>query len=401
MELLYSAGRHLERRKRDVTSKRPHALNSISLANSRPSPLLFCIELQAIAAKMSQPNFVQVLLAIENQNITELKRTLKDVKQMPPQSIYDQVEVLLADTEKQEFVDLLLGWGDAEHKFQLLRAAAGRVTQEKETLNQLAMDICVKIVAQSPEIISVRMVGGPHPTVLHIAALAQSPDVVDKIFEIAPEKDSLIQLLDVRNKQGLGKTPLRVAVEARFPCLVRRILQLDKSPISDPALLNWALSEQEASDVLLVLIEERPEDMTETVVEYALKTKDDKLIKALQDSEECHRLFENQGFLHKMVQRGEVTMVDKLVDKFPKLVLELNNEKLPILSYNHQNRDNDREHIRNKIVPLITRQISSADLSQYRCLFPDDIQRDDQPNPLASEVIRALIARPSGRYLEA
>lgn len=342
--------------------------------------------------------FSEVDMATRKQDTTELTTVLKSVRTMPQDSTYDLVETLWEKQAKQEFVDLLLNWGDIDHKFKLLRAAAERVMRERETPNKLAVAICVNIVTKSPDVISYLWKGGAQPTVLHVATLAESSELVDAIFDKALEIDGFDKLLEVKDQRGYGKTPLRAAVEARLPHLVRRILQRDKNPIGDPNLLRWVINEKDTSAVLQVLIQERPRDMTDSVVEHVLDTKDDKLIQALQDSEECHNLFERRGFLHKMVQKGDRAIVDKLLDKFPKLALELDNKNEPVLSYNDNNKSDDKKHIRDKIVRLIIRQISSVDQSQYRCLFSDDVQSPNQPNPRASEIVRALIARPSGRH---
>jgi hypothetical protein len=144
--------------------------------------------------------------------------------------------------------------------------------------------------------------------------------------------------------------------------------------------------------LLQVLIELRPGEMTPSVVARALEKKSEPLIMALQMSTECHHLFEGRKVLHRLVKDGAVDIMKLILEKVPKIALELDEKKKkkPALWYNSRNEPNIRAQIRAIVAPLIIRQISNVKLANYSSLCGHD-------QPGVSEVLRALLADTFGK----
>jgi hypothetical protein len=182
-----------------------------------------------------------------------------------------------------------------------------------------------------------------------------------------------------------------VAVEAGLLNLIRRILKFNDSPINDKKLLGW-VKDYKKREILMILAELRPGDMDEGVLSYAIKHKDQDLFKALKNAKPCRCLFDRPGLLRDLIMTGQATILSDLLEDFPHLALQLDEEDKPLLVHT------DDDTIRAKVVDLIIRKASSTDRSLYRSLLGHDDSQPVQnaPMPPISEVIRALIADPPG-----
>jgi hypothetical protein len=340
-------------------------------------------------------------MVASGRNATEIKDAVRQVRDMPVPSLYD----LIADHWKKErsIIDPLLEWGDMEHKFKLLNLAAEKVKEEQKENN-----IPLEILNLSPKLVSHKSSHTLRPTVLHIAAFFESNELVSRAFTCAlhPGVEGFEATFDVKQKRrNIGKTPLALAVENDMECMVRKILELSDRPLSvllgdsaeSQGLLVWALKDA-TPEILKALIELRPSNMTEDVPRRALEGNNLELIKTLQDSEKCHHLFQNHGFLHSAVQEGKIEVIEVLLAKFPKMALELDTQNKPALSYNSTHGSNVKKAIRNVIVPYIIRLISSEELEQYQSLLTGNVPSAQEEKPRVSEVVRALLADPSGTH---
>ncbi|KAH0595438.1 hypothetical protein MHUMG1_06613 [Metarhizium humberi] len=327
--------------------------------------------------------FGHVSNAIFENDIEELHRVLSSIRKMPPASVYQEI-VPIWET-KRNFVHAVLEWGDRAHKFQVLQAAASHIYRhdEDENLvhNSVAEEISICILTQSPDVICHRHHDG-QPTVLHIAAKSRSEALAQTIFSNMQNNEMFDQLLHVRNNQG-SKTPLRIAVENDSLFFVRQILRYNTRPINDSKLLKWVLNEG-TSEALQTLIELRPEEMDESVLQHALKMKSERLINALKNARECRDLFfRKRGFLHQLVKDGETLLVNTLLDKFPELALELDEEEKPVLSYNSD------ESIRDRVAGIILRTLPSMCSEKRQRYYR--LCADNSSIPSTSEIVRALI----------
>lgn len=327
--------------------------------------------------------FGHVSDAIFANDIEELHRVLSSIRKMPPASVYQEI-VPIWET-KRNFVNAVLKWGDRAHKFQVLQAAASHIYRhdENENLvhNSVAEEISICILTQSPDVIYHRHHDG-QPTVLHIAAKSRSEALAQTIFSSIQNNETFDQLLHVRNNQG-SKTPLRIAVENDSLFFVRQILRYNTRPINDSKLLKWVLNEG-TSEALQTLIELRPEEMDESVLQHALKIKSERLINALKNARECRDLFfRKRGFLHQLVKDGETLLVNTLLDKFPELALELDEEEKPVLSYNSD------ESIRDRVAGIILRTLPSMCSEKRQRYY--SLCTDNSSIPSTSEIVRALI----------
>jgi hypothetical protein len=348
---------------------------------------------------LQKPNPIrQVEAAADSETVTEFEATLSQVDQMPAPRVIELIKQLWCT--KKDHAQSLLRWcvnPAASWKFLLFRNALKDMEDDSMKGQSMAgkpeaIQICIEIVRMYPVIIITQADSGP-PTVLHVAATAQCPEVVEAIFQVAAELPSehvpkFDALLGVEHRD---ETPLRMAVSNNMVEMVRHILRRSKQPIHDANILEPILSENRAGvlkkkiPVLKAIIQTRPEEMTVAVVKLALRLRDKGLIEAISEPKVCHRLFEDCGILHQAVEHGDIDLIDMLLKKFPKLVLELDEKKQSALSHNLNHKPELMEEIRKKIVRLTYRQVTAAEPSCYA------LGKSSLP---ISEIIRILIADP-------
>jgi hypothetical protein len=81
-----------------------------------------------------------------------------------------------------------------------LTAAVFRIKEGNQTSKKIATDVSIQIVTQLPNTIAYQSSSG-HPTVLYIAALAELPDLVNKIFDSIQGVKDFDTVLEVKNSQ--------------------------------------------------------------------------------------------------------------------------------------------------------------------------------------------------------
>ncbi|KAI1329507.1 hypothetical protein F5Y16DRAFT_100516 [Xylariaceae sp. FL0255] len=353
-----------------------------------------------------------------NNNAVELEIRLQSISSLMPLLVYQMAHGAW-EPKKMDVAKLLLNWGDIAHKFEVLTVAAGElgksvekrlfsdgntehgaeratreVGNENEKHRMEAEDICVYIIENSPEIINY-LSEGSFPSILHVAAIAGSDKLVQKIFKGVTDKITFCSLLKVKNNQAEGKTPLRLAVEYGRIYLIREILKFDNMPIDVKKLMHSA-KEDALREILMILAELRPGDMDEGVLNYAIQNTDQELFKILQNAELCRDLFHRPGLLGDLTRSDRKVFRDTLLERFPHLVLKLDRDEKPLLSYTKD------DEIRTKVVDLIVRQVSTANLSDYAFILEQDDSQTVMTGlrPSTTEVVRFLIADPPGTRRE-
>jgi hypothetical protein len=329
--------------------------------------------------------------AAKHTDPSELQQILTHVTFIPVDRMHD----LLIECwyKKRDHIKLLLNWGvtsppSKDWKLKLFNVAARRLDDAAGDDVTRETDIGIAILRHYPSIITEKLTFG-ECTALHMAAKARSSQLIDVIFDLARGNAAFDAMLDVRNRTK-GMTPLKMAMDNGLVGMTRHILIRNNSPLEDTNILEEALRDGK-SDLLQVLIELRPGEMTSSVVARALEKNSRPLIKALQMSTECHHLFEGQEVLHRLVKNGAVDNMELILEKVPKIALELDEKKKkPALWYNSRNEPNIRAQIRAIIAPLIIRQISNVKLANYSSLCGHD-------EPGVSEVLRALLADTFGK----
>jgi hypothetical protein len=329
--------------------------------------------------------------AAEHTNSSELQQVLPQVTSIPVGRMYDVLQMCWH--EKRGHTDLLLDWGNTsgatdEWKLKLFLAATKKIDETAGNGDPRETDISIAILKKYPSIIMKELSFG-EPTALHMAAKAESPELVEVIFELARGNTVFDAMLDVENYAK--KTPLMMAMDKGLVRMTRHILIRNDSPLEGTNILEEALRMKDGkSDLLQVLIELRPGKMTKDVVTRALEEKKESLFTALLKSIECHHLFEKRKVLHRLVKDGAVNIMKNILAKVPHIALELDDKDRPALSHNSRNEPRVRAQIREIIAPLIIRQISNVNLADYSALC-------DHKNPGVSEVLRALLADTFGK----
>lgn len=166
-------------------------------------------------------------------------------------------------------------------------------------------------------------------------------ELSDKIFSKLKEHD------------GSNNTALGLAIEEGHAEIVQKLLSIDKRLAGQDYLTNDHIKEaigKRKIDIMNMILDSQP-DVAKRLPEPIVQYGDIEMWKALAHWFERH--LHESDILHLAVQKRKRDIIDWLVIKFPRMVIEKDKRGKIALWYNSNHAD--KESIRSSIVPNIVR----------------------------------------------
>jgi hypothetical protein len=216
-----------------------------------------------------------------------------------------------------------------------------------------------------------------------------------------PERiEDIEQLFNRRN--SLRKTPLMLASErgdAEAAEVVREVLKSFPEIQIDEAMLAQAI-EGNQEDMLSAFVDLRPDSVSVPLLKHVVTSGNQKLLDVLLERGNNH-LFYNHELLHGAIKSGQEKVIKALLGACPDLVLELDAQQKPVLSYIGEIKNEClRDEIRNDLVKHIIRQaVLEPESHTFTETHSERVATASNRAPTQQTVpekIRKLLAAPEG-----
>lgn len=193
-------------------------------------------------------------------------------------------------------------------------------------------------------------------TVFHVAAETGACGIIELATRAIKENNRAVSTV-IRQGEKNAQTALELAVEKERTAVVEKLLSLDQDQLTchpnAERIITTAIDRGPIS-IVRALLHDRPLLVTDGMFRKAIARGSIDILRFLTSLR--LDLLQNSTFLHFAVKKGQVDIVEELIEQCPQLVekyeLEISTKiDRSVLYYNHSPKF--KEEIRNIVVPVI------------------------------------------------
>jgi hypothetical protein len=299
-------------------------------------------------------------------NIPALETAITQIppKQLPPSIWHGCLENIIRGFKSQEqdrLLGLLLNYGGLANHVDRRRLldneikAVGKLEVEPDEFDdtgEIAYRIAEKLLTIFPDF-AWRQARDTDRTVFHVAAETGACGIIELATRVIVNSGESV-LSVIRQEEKNAQTALELAVEQKRTPVVEKLLSLDKDQLRHPTaerIITTAI-DRGPINIVKALLSDRPDLVTDNMFRKAIASCSIEILRFLIGMR--LDLLQKSTFLHFAVKRGQIDIVEELIQQCPQLAEKFETDggiERSVLYYN--TLPEVKEEIRKRVVPVI------------------------------------------------